>query len=288
MAKNYERFANAIQAPLFMVELSYDGEFIVDGATRITGTRDSQLLWQKERLLNIAEESVPAEFDAIAWVDADVLLRNDDWPAQTLDMLSRCHVGQVWSHSEELKGDNAYAIRPSCCYAYSAGADDFFDLGRYHPGFAWAMRRSTWTALGGLMVTNVVGNGDTHMCRGWFNQGLWTDRLVSQDWMASNDTWRDKAHATTQSRVGCVSGTVTHLWHGDRTNRKYVDRLSYLGNSEYDPNTDLELKNGLLSWTKFARITKPEMIRKVARYFEERQTDPSCSASAYTGLAPPV
>ena len=43
-----------------------------------------QTLWQKERLLNLAAAAVPAEFDALAWIDADTELP-DDWQRRTLE-----------------------------------------------------------------------------------------------------------------------------------------------------------------------------------------------------------
>jgi len=287
MRDNFDVFAENINAPLFMIELAYDGEFVIPDAMRVEGDRDSQLMWQKERLLNLVIESVPDQYDAIAWVDADVLLENPNWVQDTLDMLEHHHVGQIWSYSEEVHGDERYSIRPSCSYAYASGADGHFDLGRYHPGFAWAIRRRSLDAIGGLMEFNVVGNGDTHMCRGWFDEGLWTDKFVSGLWQKANDEWRHRAFSVTQGRIGCVPGMITHLWHGDRTRRKYVDRLSYLGDHDYDPSTDLLIRNKLLTWSPRAIKHKPEMVKKVADYFRERQSDPTCSVSAYTNKPPP-
>src|SRR5690606_6590701 len=64
---------------------------------RIRGTRERHTLWQKERLLNMAIEHVPQEYDAIAWLDADLLWMNRDWLAVTLERLSRYNVVQLFS-----------------------------------------------------------------------------------------------------------------------------------------------------------------------------------------------
>src|SRR5580698_4618293 len=40
---------------------------------------NDQILFQKEALLNVAETLVPAEYDKIAWVDADIWFENLKW-----------------------------------------------------------------------------------------------------------------------------------------------------------------------------------------------------------------
>lgn len=231
------------------------------------------LLWQKERMLNLAEKNVPDQYDAIAWIDMDVMLLNPNWIEWTKNLLSTNHVCQLWSTSYERDAfGNLNRIRPSVASAYNEGKPDCFHLGRYHPGFAWAMRRDTFHKIGGLLDTNIVGNGDTHMCRGFFNADLWTDRYMSDKWRADTDAWREKANSVIQGHVGCVPGDLIHFWHGDRTNRKYVERLSYLGDHDYDPATDIEIDpaNGLYRWTDYAQKARPAMIKKVKGYFHER------------------
>lgn len=40
---------------------------------------ERHVLWQKERLLNLAIDSLPADVDAVAWLDADLIWFNHGW-----------------------------------------------------------------------------------------------------------------------------------------------------------------------------------------------------------------
>lgn len=271
---NAERFLRQIKAPVRTIELSFDGthEISADLTLHVTDP-ERQTLWQKERLLNLAvEHLLPDSCDAIAWIDMDVRFDNPDWRKHALHILSHNHVCQLWSHSYELQGADLKEIRPSVCYGFTQNDPQCFHLGHFHPGFAWAMRRDTFQQIGGLLETNVVGNGDTHMTRGFLNSDLWTDRFMSPAWKADADTWKARAAAITQHRIGCVPGALIHHWHGDRSKRKYVERLQYLGDYDYDPATDLQYaSNGLLEWTDHALSVKPEMAARVKGYFDERR-----------------
>lgn len=272
--QNAQRFLRQIKAPIRVVELSFDGshDLTADLTLHVTDPA-RQTLWQKERLLNLAADTLlPDDCDAIAWIDMDVRFDNPDWRKHAEHILSHNHVCQLWSHSYELKDIDLTELRPSVCYGFTQNDPLCFHLGHYHPGFAWAMRRDTWLRIGGLLDTNVVGNGDTHMARGFLNSELWTDRFMSDAWKADADRWKERTAAVTQHRIGCVPGALIHHWHGDRTGRRYVERLSYLGDHSFDPATDLRTaSNGLLEWTDAAIRDKPHMIAKVKGYFDERR-----------------
>lgn len=77
----YGRFRRHL-APvdLFTAELSFDGNFVIEDSIRFSGTA-SNVMWQKERLLNLVVERLPDKYDKIAWIDADLMFCNDDWPA---------------------------------------------------------------------------------------------------------------------------------------------------------------------------------------------------------------
>jgi len=269
---NAIRFLEKISAPTFIVELSYDDEFLFRDSLKIHGNSETQLLWQKERLLNIAERMVPPEFDAIAWVDADVLFADPHWPTKTLAVLEKNHVCQPWSDCIEIHPTrDPEIVKPSICHAYTTGIRDFANLGIFHPGFAWAMRRDTWRAIGGLDENNIVGNGDTQMVRGFFNRPFWTDQFYSRRWLACANDWMSRCHSVVNCRVGCVHGTISHLWHGDRTHRRYVERLGFLGLNDYDPATDIATgENGILEFTAVG-LSKTRMIEQIRGYFHERR-----------------
>jgi hypothetical protein len=63
------------------VELSFDGKFELteDDADILIQISGGAILWQKERLLNVAMKSVPPNVDSIAWLDCDVIFERPNW-----------------------------------------------------------------------------------------------------------------------------------------------------------------------------------------------------------------
>lgn len=277
LVDNFHRFRDGLDVPLFTVEVSYSRRFELNADIHIHGKPETQLLWQKERLLNIAESELPDEYDAIAWIDADVLFDNPDWPQQTLDVLQNHHVCQLWSTASESQPDGStLTMKPSVCSGWVDGAADWKRLDVWHPGLAWAMRRDTWRSIRGLLESNVIGNGDTHMLRGFLNADLWSDSHLTPAWLDDCNRWRQRTAAVVQNRVGVVPGHIRHLWHGPRQGRRYLERLKYLAEHSYDPLTDICVgTNGLLEWTRHALEQKPEMVAAVCNYFHERQQEPT-------------
>ncbi|MBM4317211.1 MAG: hypothetical protein FJ116_06995, partial [Deltaproteobacteria bacterium] len=76
---NYAQFRKNLNHPILTVELAFnDQPFFIEDAIQIRGTNEN-LMWQKERLLNIALESLPEQIDKIAWLDADIIFKNNSW-----------------------------------------------------------------------------------------------------------------------------------------------------------------------------------------------------------------
>lgn len=63
-----------------IVERTFEGsEFQSPADWRFLRIRVGDVMWQKERLLNCALETVPASVSKIAWLDSDVIFEDDDW-----------------------------------------------------------------------------------------------------------------------------------------------------------------------------------------------------------------
>ncbi len=73
--ENYRRFRQALHLPLVAVELGYDGQFdLAPGdADVLLQFPAADVMWQKERLLNLALAAVPPHVDKIVAIDSDVI-----------------------------------------------------------------------------------------------------------------------------------------------------------------------------------------------------------------------
>src|SRR4051794_25701615 len=104
---NYREFRRRLAAPLVTVELSYRGDFELrpGDADRLNQLRGRDVLWQKERLLNVALRALPASCRYVAWLDCDVIFSRDDWPADAARLLEQYRVVQLFRRLYHLPHD---------------------------------------------------------------------------------------------------------------------------------------------------------------------------------------
>jgi hypothetical protein len=119
--------------------------------------------FQKENLVNIGVVNLTKRFPAwryVAWIDGDITFFNPTAITDTLYRLQRHPVVQMWSKAcdlgpdgmpMDLKGPDGSqsAIVSSFAYCYANRVDRGVAT-YWHPGYAWAMRRETFEAVGGL------------------------------------------------------------------------------------------------------------------------------------------
>src|SRR5262245_46174241 len=95
--QNYHTFRQHLAVPLVTVELAFNGSFELRGsdADILVQLRGGDVLWQKERLLNLALKSLPDSCDKVAWLDCDVVFESQDWAVranQALDDFGLLHL----------------------------------------------------------------------------------------------------------------------------------------------------------------------------------------------------
>src|SRR3977135_4205604 len=108
---NYRIFRKNLAIPLVTAELSFDGHFELtehdaDVLIQISG---GAVLWQKERLLNVALRSVPSHIDNIAWIDCDVIFERSDWVDEATRQLREFNVVQLLSHQVDLAPEDHHS-----------------------------------------------------------------------------------------------------------------------------------------------------------------------------------
>jgi len=284
---NFKTFRDAALdqgADLWVIEAGVTGQWEVadDARMHVVRVRMRDLLWQKERLLNLLIEKLPPEYDAVAWVDCDVLFDNPTWVEDTREALKRHRVAQLFTHAAWLGPDmrpqpwhsGGYRFRESTAHSFVTRRR--LQFGRSHPGFAWAARRAVLREIGGLYDRHILGSGDSMMAAAI--AGL-ADRVLPhtlRQWAGEYyRQWSDKAAAAVQGDVGCVPGTLRHLYHGSLPNRRYRHRISRLMSLGFDPDRHIELdEEGLWRWTGAA----PAEVRAyVEEYFHARREDDSDS-----------
>lgn len=283
--RNYEVFRNRIAPagiPLITVECALgDRPFELPAGPSVRRVRGRDVMWQKERLLNIAIAELPESCRKVAWLDADLLFENPDWAPATAAQLDEFPVVQLFDRAVRLargatEDDGQGESYPGFAAVYARDphrllSGDFAAHG--HTGFAWAARREVLAGRG-LYDACIAGSGDHMMAHAFC--GDWTSACVDRIIGAANrhriyfTDWCRGIYPRVRARVGFVPGAVLHLWHGEVTDRRYVDRNRELAGFGFDPTTDIRIgDSGCWEWAG----KKPKLHRWAADYFGRRRED---------------
>src|SRR3954471_7483678 len=88
---NYDRFRERIDSagiPLISVECALGGRpFELPSGPTIRRVHGRDVMWQKERLLNVAIGEMPESGRTVACLDADFLFETPDWAIETARQL---------------------------------------------------------------------------------------------------------------------------------------------------------------------------------------------------------
>lgn len=298
--KHYVRFAKHVVdsgAKLITVEAAFgQREFALkDVAPHGEGhvyvpLRTTTEVWIKENLINVGISRIPdPNWRKVAWIDGDVLFNRPNWVGETLHQLEHYQMVQMFSEVQDLNPDYspASAIRNSFVNCFLSGAplpsgprayyyDDKKRVKHFwHPGFAWAARREAIDALGGLFDQAILGAGDNHMAYalvGKVDKSCHPD--LSPNYLHRLHEWQYRADAHIRQNIGCVSGLLTHMWHGKKTDRRYWDRWKILVGNQYDPAIDIKYDwQGLLQLVDRRQPRSIKLRDEIRKYFRERNED---------------
>jgi GR25 family glycosyltransferase involved in LPS biosynthesis len=222
---NYLRFSRQIKkfGDLFPVELSFDGNFFIEdeNAIRVNGD-SSNMLWQKEVLLNMALEKLPKHYTDVAWIDADIIFKNDSWVDQLKEELSKYKVVHLFKTAYIMNNeDKEMDISTSTVNQRKGG----------HPGFAWAARREIIDQIK-FLDNQYLGGGDGIMCRSFIGATNSKSLFSSKGFNFNKETeiWMRNCSKIVDRSFSYLNTEITHLYHGSIKNRNYNERYESLKN----------------------------------------------------------
>lgn len=290
--ENYRRFRERSRRQglhLITAELAFGEEPFVlcpgEDAELLVQRRSTSVLWQKERLLNVALEHLPASCRAVCWADADVIFEDDDWIAGAERALERQVILQPFRAIVRLprgaspedhpgrevgrsirRGAETGTYVESLCKTLRGLVPTF----RGTAGYVWCARRSLLDAAG-FYDRCIVGGGDRELAVAFaFPPGRAPRRNLKihhPRLRAHVLPWERRVWAEVGGRFGHLEGVIHHLWHGDQEGRRYGDRQKLLELHDFDPELDLALDaQGCWAWTGH----NPALERAVAEYLAGR------------------
>lgn len=291
--QNFDRFLagmTAVGANLLVVELAFgDGEFELDPGEHVLQLRARDVMWQKERLLNVAAAHLPASCRKVGWFDADILFMESDWLERTCAALDHAVVVQPFSYMVRLNRDNRDDGSAPSVESFAVRFVRDPQLARFgnylqhgHTGYAWAARRELFEQCG-LYDVCLTGSND-HLMAHAFTATIATSPCMVDVLGAPRPDaqhfikWGLRARDLVAGKVGVVPGRILHLWHGEHADRRYAQLDAEFRTLGFDPDRHVRHdENGLLQWTAAA----PGPIREWARgMFETRDEDGDRPAAA--------
>ena len=287
--QNYLAFRRHLTVPLVAVDLAYHDDFELpqDAADILVRLRAKDVLWQKERLLNVALAHLPPDCDSVAWLDCDVVFEREDWAERALRGLERYPMLQPFRRVYEPAADGwdeRIRLPPDSQLGYSLG--HMLSLGiptaellqggarirrGVQSGLAWVARRELLDREG-FYDACVMGSGDRAMlCAALGAQANMIAYVqMTPAWAEHYKAWSAGLFRSVRADIGCTDGIVIHLWHGDLKHRRYTERHHGFSTFDYNPVTDIALdEHSVWRWNS----QKPEMHSYVADYFGSRRED---------------
>jgi hypothetical protein len=277
--RNYREFRKALtrsEIPLLTIELAFaDEAFELPAGRDVLQIRGGDILWQKERLLQLgAERLVDQGFRALAFLDADVIFENNDWPAVVSAALERHRVVQCFAE--------VLTQYPDRVRVETSGVKRYGETGSLtgEVGYAWAMQADVFSAVG-LYQHCVVGGGDSMLFLGAVGlasiDSAWSDtRLAPHDFLklagptmvSHYRAWANRFLDAAGGDVGYADLKITALAHGARRDRRYRARHQILDG--FDPTREVACRaDSAFEWTPSGERRR----EPVAAYFWARDED---------------
>lgn len=280
---NYDRFITGLRSAgvsCLTVECAFNGdEYELQPALDVVRIKSTSLLWQKERLLNLAASWLPREVRYVAWLDCDILFDNQHWAEDLVSVLKLYPIAQVFETAKRLDRTGHGEADPMATSFAAVMRDNpnALEPGRYdkhgHTGYGWAMRREIFDDVG-LYESAISGSADHFMAHAIFNHyGFCVENALKHDQAQIEHlkAWGARFYEHIQGQLGVVPGQITHLWHGDTVNRRYFLRMHEITDLGFNPFKDIIASPGRpLEWSSSA---SPGLKSYFSNYFTSRQED---------------
>lgn len=245
--------------------------------------RSKTLVWNKENLINIGISRLPDGWKYVAWIDADVTFRRNNWAVETVQALQQYDIVQPWSDCYDLGPNDEHIChhKSFLCQKWHKqplipGGKAFWksDGGPYtypHSGYAWAATRDAIERLGGLFELGAMGAGDHHMALALVGRAdASIPGGVTEAYKDHLMRWQARAMLHINGNLGFVHGTIEHSFHGRKVDRKYIDRWDMILEHGFNPDTDLKRNSyGVLELA----CNKPKLRHDLDMYFRQRNED---------------
>ena len=249
--------------PTFTIELIYEGR--TPEIPNAIPVHTNSYMFHKENLYRILVDHIPKQYQKLAFLDIDIFFKDPTWYEKTSQLLDTYDVVQpfetaYWldlTYTVELLKRTTILLMPADTWSYTY---------RYHPGFAWCMRRD-WYEQNGFFDYAVSGGGDMLSCAAWLKIAIPKElSFVANAVQYAYEDYKAKIQLPRITYLKDIS--VYHLYHGWIGYRQYEGRHKMLEVQDDIRTITSTNEDGVLEW-KDTQTWNPLFLN----YFEQRQED---------------
>jgi hypothetical protein len=290
-SRNYKIFRENLKnhnVKLLTVEFNPEGiyELTKEDADILIQLSDGDIMWQKERLLNIGIDHLPTDTDIVLILDTDIIFSHEDMIDRIVKKINDYKVVQCYSHTMQLHPlflmnidkINFFKIDNTKNYFFhdvnrSSFLKEFLDPMGAHKageiGLAWAYRYDVIKKIK-LFDHNIIGAGDNAtMCA--FIRIFKPFNIIGtgNSWFKYCDLARQYVDL---KDVSYLEDTIIYsLYHGEVKDKNYVHRHEIIEKHNFDSTKQLIIKEGLPF--KFDETVGDELKQEIKDYFINRKED---------------
>jgi DNA-directed RNA polymerase subunit RPC12/RpoP len=301
---NFQAFLSSIRSsgvPCIAVELAFGtNDFKITGHDDVIQLRTNDVLWHKERLLNIGiRKALDEGYRKIAWLDGDIVFADANWPLEIANRLEHVNLCQVFETIAIQTHESGPPMVASSAVKYFHETGSLYMqparkglpllrgvLKGGQSGFGWAARAEVLQQQM-LFEGAIVGGGDKMIYIASLEQDFSRPEFqaLSESKIACkscghrnrSDAYREQLGDWARRWSAAVAGEVdfarlhiADMYHGKRSDRGYMTRHDILYRNAYNPMTDLVTDtSGCLAWAPDKDTLKGE----VEAYFLSRRED---------------
>lgn len=274
MREFIKRLETLDNVKLYVVELAYGNQdFAVTSSDnpQHLQLRTEYALWHKENMINVGvRKLLPHNWKAMAWIDGDIEFENSNWALETLKILTKFELVQLFTTCFDLDEKNIpMSIWQSFGYKWCNGEEFKYNRGLnyWHTGYAWACTREYFDRVGGLYENGILGSGDYIMSQGLFGKTACAHSSLVE---FKNDI-KNYVKKYKNVKLGYVPGNIMHYFHGSKVNRKYIERNQILVKYKFNPYLHIAYnQDGIIIPSEFMPM---EFILDIYEYFGQRNED---------------
>jgi hypothetical protein len=290
--QNYKIFRENLKkhdVKLLTLEFDINGiyELKEEDADVLIQLTDGDLMWQKERLLNIGIDHLPTDTDIVMILDTDVIFGNEDVIDRLKKSMEKYKVVQCFSKTMQL---NPYLFKLK---NFDISKIDITKKYNFHEiydnnslvkntinpeksyasstGLAWAYRYETIKKIK-MFEGKIVGSGDE--ATSWALLRLFKKSFLigtGNSWLEYADMIRNYVDL---SEIRYLEDTVIFsLYHGEKEDRGYLNRYDIFNQYDFDSSKDLIAEEG--KPFKFKENVPLSLREYIKQYFINRKENES-------------